>query len=221
MVDPDNQQAVIFAQHAAQYYTAARFMMHEQCVPACGNLFHHAIEMALKGGLHQLGNGHQRASGPAQRGPREMGFIENVTGVEIQILSELVRKRALAILITLFAVISCAAPVLADTLNSFRRAHGLTPLHVSRTMQAMAQRHASSMAARQSMDHDGFYSERGPAGARAENVALGCATESCAISMWENSTGHRANMLLTDVRSYGLASAVSGRRRYWCLVLGP
>lgn len=130
-------------------------------------------------------------------------------------------RRALAIFITLVAVLSCASSVLADTLSSFRHAQGLTPLHVSHTMQAMAQRHASSMAARQSMDHDGFYSERGPAGARAENVAWGCATESCAIGIWESSAGHRANMLLTDVRSYGLASAASGRRRYWCLVLGP
>jgi uncharacterized protein YkwD len=76
------------------------------------------------------------------------------------------------------------------------------------------------MAARQSMDHDGFYSERGPKGARAENVAWGCDTESCAMRMRENSSGHRANMLLSDVKSYGLASAAGGRTRYWCLVLG-
>ena len=114
---------------------------------------------------------------------------------------------------------SCT-PALADTINSFRRAHGLPPLHISRTMQSLAQRHANSMASRNSMDHANFYSERGPTGARAENVAWGCATESCAISMWEGSPGHRANMLLSDVRSYGIASATSGGRRYWCLELG-
>ena len=130
-------------------------------------------------------------------------------------------RNASAILLSLITIFICAPPALADTLNSFRHAQGLTPLRVSHTMQAMAQRHAHSMAARQSMDHDGFYSERGPAGARAENVAWGCATESCAIGMWESSAGHRANMLLTDIRSYGLASSKSGRRRYWCLVLGP
>jgi uncharacterized protein YkwD len=70
------------------------------------------------------------------------------------------------------------------------------------------------------MDHAGFYSERGAAGARAENVAWGCSTEICAIRMWEGSAGHRTNMLLSDVRSYGLASATGGRSRYWCLVLG-
>jgi uncharacterized protein YkwD len=122
------------------------------------------------------------------------------------------------ILFTIFA--ACCSPALADTVNSFRHTRGLSPLHRNASMQAMAQRHANSMAARHSMDHAGFYSERGPRGAQAENVALGCATESCAISLWENSPPHRANMLLPDVRSYGLASAGGGGNRYWCLVFG-
>lgn len=123
-------------------------------------------------------------------------------------------------LIAFVIFLGLSSPALADSLNSFRRAHGLPALHRSTSLQAMAQRHARSMAARQSMDHDGFYSERGPKGARAENVAWGCATESCAMRMWENSSGHRANMLLSGVKSYGLASAAGGRTRYWCLVLG-
>jgi uncharacterized protein YkwD len=123
-------------------------------------------------------------------------------------------------IISFVTLITCCSPTLADTLNSFRQAHGLPALHRSGALQAMASRHARSMAARQSMDHAGFYSERGAAGARAENVAWGCTTESCAIRMWEGSAGHRANMLLSDVRSYGLASAAGGRNRYWCLVLG-
>jgi len=124
---------------------------------------------------------------------------------------------------TLIAIVisaACCSPALADTLNSFRHAHGLPALGRSASLQTMAQRHAQSMAARGSMDHSGFYSERGPRGARAENVAWGCANESCAIRMWENSSGHRANMLLTDVKSYGLASAAGGKNRYWCLVVG-
>ena len=76
------------------------------------------------------------------------------------------------------------------------------------------------LAARHSMDHAGFYSERGPAGARAENVAWGCGTENCAVRIWEELSGHRANMLLADVKNYGIASATGGGSRYWCLVLG-
>jgi len=129
-------------------------------------------------------------------------------------------KHAVTAILWLAAVSACGRPALSDTVNSFRHAHGLPPLHHSRAMQAMAQRHANSMAARHSMDHADFYSQRGRIGARAENVAWGYATESCAIRMWEQSAGHRANMLLSDVSSYGIASAGGGGRRYWCLDLG-
>src|SRR5215472_15681076 len=125
-----------------------------------------------------------------------------------------------SLLISLAAIAASCAPAVADTVNSFRHAHGLPSLKHSASMQVMAQRQARSMAARNSMDHEGFYSERGAHGARAENVAAGCATESCALGVWEGSAGHRANLLLADVRSYGLASASSGGTRYWCLVLG-
>jgi uncharacterized protein YkwD len=92
----------------------------------------------------------------------------------------------------------------------------LPGLHRNGALQAMAQRHASSMAARRTIDHAGFFAERGRAGARAENVAAGCVSEGCAVALWAGSSGHRQNMLLADVRKYGLASS-SG---YWCLVLG-
>src|SRR5215831_6056593 len=93
------------------------------------------------------------------------------------------------ILIALAIFMGGVSPTLADTLNSFRKAHGLPALHRSGNLQAMAQRHANSMAARRSMNHDGFYSQRGPRGARAENVVYGCSTESCATRKWENSGG--------------------------------
>lgn len=43
----------LFMQSACQYYAAARFAMHAQCFPVCGNLFHHAVERFLKAGLAQ------------------------------------------------------------------------------------------------------------------------------------------------------------------------
>lgn len=120
------------------------------------------------------------------------------------------------ILVTLVALACCVSPAFSETLNSFRHAHGLPALQRSGALQAMAHRHAQSMAARRTIDHSGFYTERGRAGARAENVAAGCASANCAIALWAGSPGHRENMLLVDVRKYGLASA----GRFWCLVLG-
>jgi hypothetical protein len=43
----------LFRQNACQYYATARFAVHAGCVPVCGNLFHHAVEMFLKAGLAQ------------------------------------------------------------------------------------------------------------------------------------------------------------------------
>ncbi|MBI4366650.1 MAG: CAP domain-containing protein, partial [Deltaproteobacteria bacterium] len=46
-------------------------------------------------------------------------------------------------------------------------------------------------------------------------------TEDCAIRMWAKSAGHRRNMLMKGVSSYGLASASAANgRRYWVLELG-
>jgi hypothetical protein len=41
---------MLFLQNGCHYYAAARFAMHAQCMPVCGILFHHTVEMLLKGG---------------------------------------------------------------------------------------------------------------------------------------------------------------------------
>lgn len=109
----------------------------------------------------------------------------------------------------------------ATSLNEFRTSNGRSALRSDSSLAAMAQAHATSMARRNSLDHNGFMEQRGPAGARAENVSYGCADARCAIRQWIRSPGHKANMLRKDVSSYGLASAVSSSgRRYWALELG-
>jgi hypothetical protein len=68
------------------------------------------------------------------------------------------------------------------------------------SLRALAQQHANDMARRNSLDHAGFMERRGPAGAVAENVAMGCETEACARRMWMQSPRHRANMMLGGAR---------------------
>jgi uncharacterized protein YkwD len=116
-----------------------------------------------------------------------------------------------------------STPVRAMDLNSFRAQHKLPPLAVSGMLSAAAAGHASDMASRQRLDHNGFRERVGAmsSGASAENVLWGCDTEDCAIRMWAKSGAHRANMLKRDVSTYGIASAVAGNsRRYWVLELG-
>jgi hypothetical protein len=74
-------------------------------------------------------------------------------------------------------------------------------------LHALAQQHAYDMARHNSLDHAGFMRHRGPAGAPAENVAVGCDTEACARRMWMQSPQHRANMMLGGCEA--VASAVS------------
>jgi len=86
-------------------------------------------------------------------------------------------------------------------------------------LYAMALEHARDMARRESLDHDGFYSYRGPHGAMAENVAVGCKTEACAIDVWMKSPPHRANMMLGGCQPVASAVSKSGRR-YWAMEIG-
>jgi uncharacterized protein YkwD len=129
--------------------------------------------------------------------------------------------KALPLLLVLAGCGTLGVPEDATSLNGFRASHGRTPLSSDAALTAMAQTHAGDMARRDVLDHAGFKEQRGPMGARAENVAYGCADSPCVIKQWVNSSGHRANMLLPSVTKYGLASAVSkSGKRYWALELG-
>jgi hypothetical protein len=87
------------------------------------------------------------------------------------------------------------------------------------SLRVLAQQHANDVARRNSLDHAGFMQQRGPAGAVAENVAMGCETEACARRMWMQSSRHRANMMLGGC--HDVASAVSANgRRYWAMLIG-
>jgi len=112
-------------------------------------------------------------------------------------------------------------PETATSLNGFRASHGLSLLSTDGTLAALASEHAADMARRDSLDHDGFMTQRGPRGARAENVAYGCQESACVIQQWINASGHRRNMLIPGLTRYGLASATSpSGRKYWTLLVG-
>jgi hypothetical protein len=83
----------------------------------------------------------------------------------------------------------------------------------------LAQQHANDMARRNSLDHSGFMQHRGPKGAIAENVAVGCETEACARRMWMQSPAHRRNMMLGGCQAVASAVSATGRR-YWAMEIG-
>jgi len=87
------------------------------------------------------------------------------------------------------------------------------------SLHVLAQQHARDMARRNSLDHSGFMQHRGPAGAVAENVAVGCATEACARRMWMQSPAHRRNMMLGGCQAVASAVSTTGQR-YWAMEIG-
>jgi uncharacterized protein YkwD len=120
------------------------------------------------------------------------------------------------------AALLAATPALAMDLNSYRAAHGRMALMPRGVLMGIAYAHAVDLARRQHLDHRGFRQRMGAvASTAAENVSYGCATEDCAIRQWARSGGHRRNMLMGGVSSYGIASAVGANgKRYWVLELG-
>jgi uncharacterized protein YkwD len=129
-------------------------------------------------------------------------------------------RAALGLSLAVSALVLAAAPAVALDVNSFRAQHKLPPLSVSPLLTAAAYSHASDMASRKTLDHKGFR-ERMVGSMGAENVAYGCDNEDCVTRMWAASAGHRKNMLLKGITSYGLASAKSDDgRTYWTMMLG-
>lgn len=114
------------------------------------------------------------------------------------------------------------SPALALDLNSFRAQHRLPPLSPSLTLSGEASADATDLARRNHLDHKAFRARaRNASSTAAQNVLWGCETADCAIRMWSRSAGHRRNMLMKGVSSYGLASATAvNGRKYWVLNLG-
>ena len=120
-------------------------------------------------------------------------------------------------------LLACVTPAAALELNALRAQNKLPPLSYNATLAGAAYEHARDMARRKTLDHKGFKERMAGivSGAAAENVSWGCADQPCAIAQWAKSPGHRSNMLMKGVSSYGIASAVSeDGRRYWVMVLG-
>lgn len=87
--------------------------------------------------------------------------------------------------------------------NQFRKSQGLVLLIMQEDLNLIAQKHSEDMASgRVAFGHDGFDHRYVLAGNKitdmhgfAENVALGPVTGKEVVTMWKNSSGHRANMM--------------------------
>lgn len=117
----------------------------------------------------------------------------------------------------------------AAATNAVRRSAGLVPVQPNAVLARVAARHACDMAQRGRMTHAGSRtSGPGPrvkaAGyapmVTAENIAAGPFSQERVLAEWNASSGHLANMLIPQVRDYGIGQAIGpdGKTRFWAAV---
>lgn len=117
----------------------------------------------------------------------------------------------------------------AQATNAMRSRAGLPPVEANTLLADVAARHACDMARRGLMSHRGSGTP-GP-GARvkangympmltAENIAAGPFNLGRVLGEWNASQGHRDNILIPQVRDYGIGQAIAadGRTRFWSAV---
>jgi uncharacterized protein YkwD len=113
--------------------------------------------------------------------------------------------------------------------NAFREANGREPLVLDDRLCSAAEMQSKAQAARSGIGHTGADGSKpmqraARAGYNAkiasENVASGQKSFSDALRIWKDSSGHRTNLLRTNVSAIGVAMAKNKNgRAYWTLVL--
>jgi uncharacterized protein YkwD len=115
----------------------------------------------------------------------------------------------------------------ASQISAYRRAHGLSAVRADGKLGAVALRQAHAMAASGSISHSaaGSFSSRvAPLrkSRAAENIAAGFLSFAETLKQWEESAGHRANLLMPGAKKVGVASVANARspyRMFWAMVI--
>jgi uncharacterized protein YkwD len=115
----------------------------------------------------------------------------------------------------------------ASQISAYRRTHGLPSVRMDSRLSAVALRQARAMAATGTISHaaGGSFSSRvAPLhkSRAAENIAAGFLSFAEALKQWENSAGHRENLLMPGARKVGVAAVANARspyRMFWAMVI--
>jgi uncharacterized protein YkwD len=134
-------------------------------------------------------------------------------------------------LLALCLVLGFAVPAMAgdyaDTISAYRRAHGLSSVKADGRLSAVALKQAQAMASTGTVTHGAggnFSSRVAPLrkSRAAENIGAGFLTFSEMLKQWEDSTGHRENLLMSGARRVGVASVANPKspyRKFWAMVI--
>jgi uncharacterized protein YkwD len=124
------------------------------------------------------------------------------------------------------SVPACASDY-ASQISAYRRAHGLSAVRMDSRLSAVALRQAKAMASSGTISHSagGSFSSRvAPLrkSRAAENIAAGFLSFSETLKQWEDSAGHRENLLMAGARKVGVASVANAKspyRMFWAMVI--
>lgn len=127
-----------------------------------------------------------------------------------------------AVILALSTSAALASP--ESEISAYRKSHGLSAVAIDPALNALAAKQANAMAVRGAMDHSVYapFGQRIAAystSAAAENIAMGTKSFSETLAIWKASSGHNANLLMSDARRIGIASASGHGRTYWALIL--
>jgi uncharacterized protein YkwD len=143
-----------------------------------------------------------------------------------------IRLSLLGLCASLGFVLPARAGDYASEISAYRRAHGLPAVRLDTRLDAVALKQARAMASSGSVTHnvDGNFATR-VAGLRksrvfenkaAENIGAGFIGFSEMLKQWEDSTGHRENLLMVGARRVGVAfvnNPKSPYRKFWAMVI--
>jgi uncharacterized protein YkwD len=134
-------------------------------------------------------------------------------------------------LFALFLCLGFAAPVeasdYAGAISAYRRAHGLPAVKSDSRLGVVALKQARAMAASGAVSHSAggnFAIRVAPLrkSRAAENIGAGFLSFAEMLKQWEDSAGHRQNLLMAGARRVGIASVDNPKspyRKFWAMVI--
>jgi uncharacterized protein YkwD len=133
----------------------------------------------------------------------------------------------LALCFSLSFAVTATAGNYASEISAYRRAHGLPAVQLDGRLDAVALKQARAMASTGTVSHSagGEFSTRIAALRKtraAENIGAGFLSFSEMLKEWEDSAGHRENLLMAGARRVGVAfvnNPKSPYRKFWAMVI--
>jgi uncharacterized protein YkwD len=160
-------------------------------------------------------------------GAGQSGFTMARIEMPLMPTRSFIRLPLLALCFSVGFVLPATAGDYAGEISVYRRAHGLPAVRLDSRLDAVALKKARAMASSGTVSHSvgGNFTTR-VAGLRksraGENIGAGYPSFSEMLKQWEDSTGHRANLLMIGARRVGVASVNNPKspyRTFWAMVI--